>query len=58
MTGRKTAIVICPGRGTSHATERGTLSRHFPDAALLDCFESLRQAEGQDSLPAMDAAIW
>ena len=50
MTGRKTAIVICPARGASHATELGNLSRHFPDAAL-------RQAEGQDRLTALDAAI-
>ena len=50
MTGRKTAIVICPARGASHATELSSLSHQFPDSAL-------RQVEGQDRLTALDAAI-
>ena len=32
---RKTAVVICPGRGTYNATELGYLGRHFPDPTLL-----------------------
>ena len=31
----KSAVVICPGRGTYNKSELGYLSRHFPDAALL-----------------------
>jgi [acyl-carrier-protein] S-malonyltransferase len=51
---RKTAVVICPGRGTYNATELGYLSRHFPDAGLLSRFEALRQ--GQESLVDLDSA--
>lgn len=53
---RKTAVVICPGRGTYNATELGSLSRHFPDPALLARFDALRLAEGQQSLSALDQA--
>ncbi|MDR7124699.1 ACP S-malonyltransferase [Pseudotabrizicola sp. 4114] len=53
---RKTAVVICPGRGTYNATELGSLSRHFPDPALLARFDAMRQAEGQQSLTALDGA--
>ena len=35
----KTAVVICPGRGTYNATELGYLKRNFRDAALLDDFD-------------------
>lgn len=51
---RKTAVVICPGRGTYNATELGYLSRHFPDAGLFSRFEALRQ--GQESLSDLDKA--
>ncbi|MDP3195430.1 ACP S-malonyltransferase [Tabrizicola sp.] len=53
---RKTAVVICPGRGTYNATELGYLGRNFPDPALLSRFDTLRTAAGQDSLTALDGA--
>lgn len=53
---RKTAVVICPGRGSYNASELGTLARHFPDAALLARFEALRQEQGQESLRDLDGA--
>ena len=53
---RKTAVVICPGRGTYNASELGYLQRHFPDRALLSRFDAIRTAEGQDSLTALDGA--
>lgn len=56
MTARKTAVVICPGRGTYNATELGYLSRHFPDPALLARFDDLRQADGQETLRDLDGA--
>mgnify|MGYP001766511583 CR=1 FL=1 len=56
MTARKTAVVVCPGRGTYNATELGYLGRHFPDAGLLARFDAIRRAEGQDSLAALDGA--
>ncbi len=53
---RKTAVVICPGRGTYNSTELGYLSRHFPDPKLLARFDTLRSAQGQDTLTALDSA--
>lgn len=53
---RKTAVVICPGRGTYNATELGYLGRHFPDAALLARLDALRRADDQETLADLDAA--
>lgn len=52
----KTAVVICPGRGTYTKTELGALSRHFPDAGLLAGFDARRAALGQETLTALDSA--
>lgn len=52
----KTAVVICPGRGTYNKAELGYLARHFPEPALLSGFESIRQSEGQPSLVQLDGA--
>lgn len=52
----KTAVLICPGRGTYYAPELGTLARHFPDAALMARFDTLRAAAGQETLTALDGA--
>ncbi|WBU53067.1 ACP S-malonyltransferase [Paracoccus sp. SCSIO 75233] len=52
----KTAVVICPGRGTYNKAELGYLSRHFPDKPLLASFDSRREALGQESLSALDGA--
>jgi [acyl-carrier-protein] S-malonyltransferase len=52
----KTAVVICPGRGTYTKTELGTLARSFTDRALLARFDARRQALGQESLTALDGA--
>ncbi len=52
----KTAVVICPGRGTYNKAELGTLGRHFPDAELLARFDAMRTAEGQETLSALDGA--
>lgn len=52
----KTAVVICPGRGTYSAAELGYLCRHFPDAAVLDTFDIMRQKAGQETLSALDGA--
>jgi len=51
----KTAVLICPGRGTYTKTELGTL-KDFPDPALLAEFDRRRIAAGQDSLSALDSA--
>lgn len=52
----KTAVLICPGRGSYNAPELGTLARHFPDPALMARFDALRAAEGQELLTALDGA--
>lgn len=52
----KTAVVICPGRGTYTRTELGYLKRHFRDRALLAGFDARRVALGQESLSALDGA--
>lgn len=51
----KTAVLVCPGRGTYTKTELGSLAR-FPDAALLARFDAARQALGQETLAALDSA--
>ncbi len=52
----KTAVLICPGRGTYTKTELGSLTRHFPDRALLAAFDARRAELGQETLTALDTA--
>lgn len=53
---RKTAVVICPGRGTYSKAELGYLGQHFADKALLAAFDATRTALGQEPLSALDGA--
>ena len=53
---RKTAVVICPGRGTYTKTELGYLGRYFPDKPLLARFDDTRTSLGQETLTALDGA--
>lgn len=53
---RKTAVVICPGRGTYTKTELGYLGRNFADRALLGSFDATRTGLGQETLTALDGA--
>ena len=55
-TPRKTAVVICPGRGTYNKAELGYLARHFPDPELLARFDAQRAQAGQETLSALDGA--
>ncbi len=50
----KTAVFICPGRGTYNRGELGYLARHFPDRSLLSRFDALRHRNGQPSLSELD----
>jgi len=52
----KTAVVICPGRGTYGKAELGTLARRFTDRSLLAGFDAMRKALGQETLTALDSA--
>ncbi|WP_324261946.1 ACP S-malonyltransferase [Altererythrobacter sp. H2] len=56
MSSRKTAVLVCPGRGTYNKDELGYLGRHFPDPALLAAFNAERAAQGQDTLSDLDGA--
>jgi [acyl-carrier-protein] S-malonyltransferase len=51
----KSAVLICPGRGTYTKSELGSL-KHFPDAKLLAHFNARRSALGQETLTALDSA--
>ena len=53
----KTAVVICPGRGTYNKTELGWLKRHFADAVLLSEFDRRRTTEGRTPITELDAAV-
>lgn len=52
----KTAVVICPGRGTYTKAELGVLDRHFGDKSLLASFDARRERQGQETLTALDGA--
>ncbi|TRD15203.1 ACP S-malonyltransferase [Palleronia caenipelagi] len=54
---RKTAVLICPGRGTYNAPELGYLGRHHASRTeLLARFDALRSETGQEPVTALDAA--
>ena len=52
----KTAVVVCPGRGTYNKTELGWLGRHFADKALLARFDAMRAEAGRPTLSELDGA--
>jgi [acyl-carrier-protein] S-malonyltransferase len=52
----RTAVVICPGRGTYGKAELGTLARHFKNRALLAHFDARRTELGQETLATLDSA--
>ena len=52
----KTAIVVCPGRGTYNKAELGYLGRHFQGADWLAEFDTVRKEAGQDGLTDLDGA--
>jgi acyl transferase domain-containing protein len=54
---RKSALVIAPGRGTYNKEELGYLHRfHADKIALFTRFDQQRQAQGQESIMALDGA--
>lgn len=56
MSRVRTAVVVCPGRGTYNKGELGVLSRHFGDSALMARFDAMRSANGQPTLSELDGA--
>lgn len=51
----KTAVLICPGRGSYTKAELGSLAR-FPNRDLLARFDARRRDEGQETLRDLDSA--
>ena len=51
----KTAVLICPGRGSYTKAELGSLAR-FPDLELLARLDARRRAEAQETLGDLDSA--
>ncbi|MEM9669949.1 MAG: ACP S-malonyltransferase [Pseudomonadota bacterium] len=55
MTDRKSALVVCPGRGTYNKTELGYLARHHGGRAdMIQIMEDERARLGQPSLASLD----
>ncbi|HEV2570834.1 MAG TPA: ACP S-malonyltransferase [Beijerinckiaceae bacterium] len=53
----KTAVVICPGRGTYNKAELGYLSQHHADKRdVFAGFDAVRRAGGQETLQELDGA--
>ncbi|MGR3761435.1 ACP S-malonyltransferase [Roseobacteraceae bacterium NS-SX3] len=53
----RTAVLICPGRGTYNKAELGYLHRHHADkAALFAGFDAQRRTAGQEEVTALDGA--
>lgn len=54
---KKTAVVICPGRGVYNKTELGYLTRHHPNRRdMFAGFDRQRAEMGQETLSALDGA--
>ncbi len=57
MSGKQTALVICPGRGTYNKPELGYLARHHGHRKdLLATFETERTRLSQPNLSSLDSA--
>jgi len=57
MSAAKTAVVICPGRGTYNKGELGVLGRYFTDHDLMARFDAKRVERGQPTLSELDGAV-
>lgn len=55
MTSKKTAVVICPGRGTYNKTELGYLHQHHSEKLdFIQTIDSYRSKNGQSSIWELD----
>lgn len=53
----RTAVIICPGRGTYNQSELGYLSRHHADkSAFLAMLDAYRRGQGQTPISELDGA--
>lgn len=54
---RKTALVICPGRGVYNASELGYLSQYHPNKVdLISAFDAQRDVLNQELISTLDSA--
>lgn len=53
---KKTALVVCPGRGTYNKAELGYIAQHAKDRALLASFDQVRAELGLASISELDGA--
>lgn len=54
---KRTALVVCPGRGVYNAGELGYFGKHHADkTALLSAFDDQRRAAGQIPIADLDSA--
>lgn len=54
---KKTAIVVCPGRGTYNAAELGYLRKHHADKThFLSMIDGIRATAGQAAITTLDGA--
>lgn len=53
---KKTAVLICPGRGTYNKTELGTLGATHAGHPLIAKWDALRRETGQETLTDLDGA--
>lgn len=51
---KKTALVVCPGRGTYNKAELGYISQHAKDSALLAQFNAVRSNAGLATVTELD----
>ncbi len=51
---KKTALVVCPGRGTYNKAELGYIRNHCQDTALLAQFDKVRAAAGLTTVSELD----
>ncbi|WP_166839390.1 malonyl CoA-ACP transacylase [Rheinheimera pleomorphica] len=52
---KKTALVVCPGRGTYNKAELGYISQHAKDRALLAQFDAVRADAGLATVTELDS---
>ena len=51
---KKTALVVCPGRGTYNKAELGYIGQNCNDSVLLKQFDAVRAAAGLASVSELD----
>ena len=55
--GKRTAVIICPGRGTYNRAELGYINTHHAsETQLLDAFDNARHATNQTAISDLDNA--